>query len=290
MQARRAVVVGVDGTHSAQCAVRWGAAEASRRRVPLRLVTAYGWPPERRFEGLDVALDGDQQSDRVRGELAGAAAIAELAAPGVRIERQATAGHPVSVLVDESGRAQLIVVGDRGAGRVEAAVAGSVAVAVATHATCPVVVVRGCERELWEVATRPVVVGVDGSATGEAAIAFAFETASARGVSLVAVHAWPDRTPDRPVTDSAERELLSQRLAGWTEKYPDVRVSQVVTRSRPADGLLARAATAQLVVVGSRGWSGFSGLVLGSVSHALVHRSPCPVAVVRPNPTGGVTG
>lgn len=70
------------------------------------------------------------------------------------------------------------------------------------------------------------------------------------------------------------------------QKYPDTAVEQVVTRDRPAHGLIEQAARAQLVVVGSRGRGERAGLVLGSVGNAVVHRSPCPVAIVRPDTAG----
>jgi nucleotide-binding universal stress UspA family protein len=78
-----------------------------------------------------------------------------------------------------------------------------------------------------------------------------------------------------------EQQLLAERLAGWTEKYPDVRVERLVTCGPPTRSLLEQAAEAQLVVVESRGRGEFVGLVLGSVSNALVHRAACPVVVVR---------
>jgi nucleotide-binding universal stress UspA family protein len=289
---RRFVTVGVDGTRSAQRAVRWAAAEAGRRRSPLRLVTAFGWPSERYIDRREIAKNyRGELHDLLRGELEGAAAIAALEAPGIEIQQQLTVGYPIPVLVEEAERAQLIVVGDRGAGRIEGAVTGSVAVALAAHASCPIVIVRGTEPEPAQTAALPVVVGVDGSPTSEAAIAFAYDAAAARNVPLVAVHTWLDQTfgptlapmLDWGAIETEERQVLSQRLAGWAEKYPDVRVEQLVTCDRPAASLLEQAASAQLVVVGSRGRSEFSGLILGSVSHALVHRSPCPVAVVHPH-------
>jgi nucleotide-binding universal stress UspA family protein len=287
---RRTVVVGVDGSESAQRAVRWGAREAGRRRVPLRLVTAFGWPSERYVGRREIGKNyRGPLLEQVRGDLAGAAAVAELEVPGLEIEHQLTVGYPIPVLIGEAERAQLAVIGDRGAGKIEGALAGSVAVALATHASCPVVVVRGPEREPSETVALPVVLGVDGSPTSEAAIAFAYESASVRNVSLLAVHTWLDQVFDPalvPMLDwdsieTEERQVLSQRLAGWGQKYPDVRVEQVVTRDRPAHSLLEQAALGQLVVVGSRGHGEFAGFVLGSVSNALLHRAPCPVAVVR---------
>jgi len=138
------------------------------------------------------------------------------------------------------------------------------------------------------------VVGVDGSPTSEAAIAMAFEEASLRNVDLVAVHAWTDFSSDYSYAyahqflmdwnrvETEEQELLAQRLAGWQEKYPDVMVHRAVTRDRPVHHLLEHAAQAQLLVVGSRGRGGFSGMLLGSTSQALIYHAPCPLLVVRP--------
>jgi nucleotide-binding universal stress UspA family protein len=81
--------------------------------------------------------------------------------------------------------------------------------------------------------------------------------------------------------------VLAERLAGWGGKYPDVEVRRVVVRDRPAHALIeqATATAAQLVVVGSHGRGSAAGLVLGSVSHAVLHHSPCPVAIVRADPS-----
>ncbi len=295
---RRTVVVGVDGSDSAVRAVRWGAAEAARRRVPLRLVIAFGWPAE---VPAGHPHHGDAYRERLLGRsrehLAAAAAVASAAQPGIDVEQQLIVGSPVAALGAEARRAQLVVIGDRGLSRVEGLLVGSVAMALAAHAECPVVIVRWAQdgtaqRESAGTGTLPVVLGVDGSATSEAAIAFAFEAAAARQVSIVAVHTWSGMVFDPSVAsmgidwaavEEAERELLARQLAGWQEKYPATFVEQLVTRDRPAHGLLEQAARAQLVVIGSRGHGEVVGLVLGSVGNALVHRSPCPVAIVRPD-------
>ena len=289
---RRTVVVGVDGSDSATGAVRWGAAEAARRGVPLRLVSGFGWPKARPG---DHTHHGDAYREvllgHAREQLAAAGVVAAAEQPGIEVEQQLVVGSPIAVLGEEARRAQLVVIGERGTSRVEGLLVGSVAVALAAHASCPVVVVRWAERMSAETDALPVVLGVDGSATSEAAIAFAFEAAAARKVALVAVHTWAGMMFD-PATasmgidwvaiENAERELLRRQLAGWSEKYPDTFVEQFVTRDRPAHSLLEQAARAQLVVVGSRGRGEFVGLVLGSVGNALVHRSPCPVVIVRP--------
>jgi nucleotide-binding universal stress UspA family protein len=287
------VVVGVDGSQAALRAVRWAVGEAGRRQVPLRLVTASGWRfqpstgPQR--PGVDYR---DVLLERARAHLTPPPPVAPTAAarkaPGLAIEQQLVVGSAISVLCTESMAAQVVIIGDRGLSRIEGLLVGSVTVALAVHALCPVVVVRGDETD--QDLMLPVLLGVDGSSTSEAATAFAFEAASARGVVLVAMHTWSDMMFDPSMAAvvidwtavaEAESQVMTDRLAGWMEKFPDVTVEQVVTRDSPARHLLARAQQSQLVVVGSRGHGEFAGMVLGSVSNALLHRSPCPVAVVR---------
>lgn len=292
---RRRVTVGVDGSECALRAVRWAAAEAARRGAPLRLVTAFGWLPERAVDRPSFRLD---YREMLRGhagaQLATARAEARRAAPSTEVEAEVVTGSPYAVLAAEARTAELLVVGSRGRGRLEGLVAGSVGVALAARGPCPVVIVRGEERDPDEEAQLPVVVGVDGTAGGEAAIAFAFDLAASRQVELVAVHAWHDvPVPfgydpfgDPAAISDDELQALDERLAahlaGWARKHPDVPVRRLVAHGRPAPCLLEQAQQAQLVVVGSHGRGELAGLVLGSVGNVLVHRAPCPVAVVRP--------
>lgn len=291
LQAGRPVVVGVDGSASALEAARWAAREAHRRRVPLRLVGAFVWTIGHHLG--DPGLGTDYLAvlrQNARYELAAAAAAAADVMPHLAIEQEVVDGLPVPVLCAEASRAQLVVLGDRGLGGFTGLLAGSVAVALATSAPCPVVVVRGPTPDVPPAFDGPVVVGIDGSPTSEAALEFAFEAADLRRVSLVAVHTWTDYQAESTIgavlegeaIDGDERRLLAERLAGWSEKYPDVPVERLVTRYRPAATLIEQSGHAQLVVVGSRGRGGFAGLMLGSVSHALLHHAACPVAIVRP--------
>jgi nucleotide-binding universal stress UspA family protein len=284
------VVVGIDGSDSALHAVRWAADEAARRRAPLRLVTAFGWTEDQVVGQPGL---GTQYRDILLGQssrsLATAVATAGERQPDLDISHELRIGHPIGTLAEEARRAQLLVIGDRGLNRVEGLLVGSVGVAMAAHAECPVVVVRGEPAA----STLPVVVGVDASPVSEAAIAFAYQAAAERDVPLVAVHTWWDTFLDPGLTTQLfrdedqvyEEEQLVQRLAGWTEKYPQVPVRRIVSRDRPAHLLIEQSRGAQLVVVGSRGHGELAGLVLGSVSNALVHRSACPVAIVRPRST-----
>lgn len=288
----RTVVVGVDGSDSALQAVRWGAAEAGRRQVPLRLVFAFPWSDDVVFGPGSEARYRDTLLEHARTHLGDAVEAAEREQPDIDVEQQLVVGNPIDVLGAEAERAHVMVLGDRGLSRIEGLLAGSVSSALAAHAPCPVVVVRGTEREPSQTASMPVVVGVDLPSTSEAAIEFAMEAAAARSAPVVAVHAWSGQMllpgmatimSDWNLIETEERRVLSEQMAGWAEKFPGVPVEAIVSRDGPAHSLLAQADRAQLIVVGSRGRGGFAGIVLGSVSNALLHRAPCPVAVVRPS-------
>ena len=80
---------------------------------------------------------------------------------------------------------------------------------------------------------------------------------------------------------SIEDEALAERLAGWSERYPDVSVRREVVRQEPAVSLVDRSQWAQLVVVGSHGRGGFAGVLLGSTSAAVVMLARVPVIVAR---------
>ncbi|MFF5986519.1 universal stress protein [Prauserella flavalba] len=289
------VLVGVDGSDSALRATAWAARTAARHHAPLKIVAAltvaapYG-------AGVGVAqgyFDGLEEEGQRR--LAEAADVAAKAAAGLgelTVTTECLLGGAIPVLREQAAHARMLVVGTRGLGELTGTFVGSVAIALVSHGPCPVVVVRGRAPGAEPPAEGPVVVGVDGSPLSDAAVAAAFEEASLRKCPLVAVHAWSDvpllsafgpfagNAPWDEI-ETAEQVVLAERLAGWRERYPDVAVQRVVTRDRPAHSLLLLAERAQLVVVGTRGRGGFSGLLLGSTSNALVYSAPCPVLIVR---------
>ncbi|KOX14551.1 universal stress protein [Saccharothrix sp. NRRL B-16348] len=281
------IVVGVDGSASALAAVKWAAEEAARHRVPLKLVHAFLLPtrgyPEIVLTGHEVREAFEQQGSRWVDE---AAAAARAAVPEVEVETAVVIDRPAAALIAASDGARLVVLGSQGLGGFSGLLAGSVAVAVTAHGKCPVVVVRDEIRR-----DGPVVVGVDGSPTSEEAIAYAFAEASLLGAPLTAVIAWTDFlvdsayhsrfTVDWSQVEDEQLRLLAERLAGWQEKYPDVHVDRVVVHDRPVRALLDAAKDARLLVVGSHGQGGFTGMLLGSTSQALVYHAPCPLAVVR---------
>lgn len=287
----RPVVVGVDGSASCLHAVRWAADRCTRRGTGLRLLHACQIPTGYRSGIVDDDALRAALESQGRDWLLDAREAAEHTAPGLHIDVVLEVAPSVPALVKESRNASLLVLGSRGLGGFTGLLVGSTSVELAGRARCPLVVVRGHGDEAPPT-EGSVVVGVDGTELSEAAIGFAFDEASARDAELVAVHAWTDLVLETafpsgaaaldftPLAQEAE-ETLAERLAGWQQDYPDVRVTREVVRDRPTRALLGFADRAQQVVVGSRGRGGFRGLLLGSTSQHLLQHAPCPVAVVR---------
>ncbi|MEW2503721.1 universal stress protein [Amycolatopsis sp. CA-161197] len=290
------VVVGVDGSAGADEAVRWAARLASGRGLALELVNClqgaalyYGGG----LAGSDELFEQFRQEGERLVSAARELALSVDAALAVRTGVLFDDSAPA--LLDRSRRVRLIVVGRSGTGGFAGMLVGSTAATVAAHAECPVAVVRGRHGDGPVPLEGPVVAGVDCTPNSEAAVAAAFEEAAFRGVPLVAVHAWNDVTydsadstarlmPQPESLEPTEERLLAQRLAGWQEKFPDVEVRRALVRDRPRHALLDESDRAQLVVVGSHGRGGFTGMLLGSTAQALIHHSSCPVLVVRPEP------
>lgn len=288
------IVVGVDGSASALHAVRWAAREAMHRNTFLRLVHVCSLVPPGHADPVALL---DQYADTLldngwRWLSAAADAARAIAGTDLKVVADLRDGTTTKVLMEESGAARMVVLGSRGLGGFAELLAGSIAVTLAGHAHCPVVVLPSSAVDSSPADTGPVVVGVDGSTLSEAAVAFAFDAASLRGVPLLAVHTWLDVelagawTPlpvmvDWAAVHAEEERLLAERLAEWRGKYPTVEVRSMVSKDRPAKALLRAAESAQLVVVGSRGRGALIGFGLGSVSQYLLHHAPCPVAVIR---------
>lgn len=207
------------------------------------------------------------------------------------------------MLLDRVQTAEMIVLGWEGFDEYTGMLAGPVAAALTTHGLCTVAVIRGLPGPQEPALDGPVVVGVDGTTNSEPAIRVAFEEASQRGATLVAVHVWSDHKlsnffPDDNEFDwapheRAAQETLAKTLAGWSQDYPDVTVQTVVVPDRPVRNLLAQAEHAQLLVVGSHGRGGYTSvpmgsrrgaytnMLIGSTSHALLQKARCPLIIAR---------
>ncbi len=285
------VVVGVDASESSRYALDWAADEAALCGLPLRIVHAWLWHP---YDGtpIPVAVGEGSEQAVAKHVLDEAEARVRDRHPDLDVTSRLDHRSAGSALVEECAEASMVVVGSRGHGGFTGLLLGSVSLFVAGRADCPVVVVRRRPGELRGPEQSPeVLLGVDGSEPGQAAIEFAFAEASRLGVRLRALHAWTRPLPAGPgvalplVHDPQEmgREaarVLAEALAGWAEKYPDVEVVTEVSPDSAAKALVARSPQADLLVVGAHRLQGPVGLALGRVNHAVLHHAHCPVAVI----------
>ena len=292
---KNVVVVGVDGSDAAHGAFAHGAWEAHRRGCLLRLV--YAHQPAAPYGLLGLAPDPGLAHITKAGDelLADYQTRAHTAFPELRVDCQVITGSPGSALVAASAGADLVVVGSRGLGGFAGLLLGSVGTQLAAHSHAPVIVVRPPEdRGSLGVgpAPAPVVVGIDGIPESTAALGFAFDEASARGVPLIATYAWwilppTDSGPMTPQhydlaeAESEARRMLAEAVAGWAEQYPDVEVLlQPVRALNPVLGLLELSRKAGLLVVSRRGGNTLSRLLFASIGDVAVREAECPVAVV----------
>ncbi|WP_280234893.1 universal stress protein [Nocardia cyriacigeorgica] len=280
------IVVAVDGSPQSMHAVAWAAADAASRGRALSIVSAPELPSDMRPSVLFSAEDIAGSRHRAEQSLAKAAEVA--GSSGVpEISTELVEGRIVGYLLGRSADAVLLVVGSRGLGAYRRSLLGSVSTAVTRHANCPVAVIRDVSATDVVSAAKPVLVGVDGTRNSEPAIELAFDEASRRKVGLTALHSWTDVTGmDIPMLDWVDSEdieaaTLAESLAGYAERYPDVEVQRILERDRPARSLVRESENAQLVIVGSHGRGGFTGMLLGSTSESVLHSVECPVIVVR---------
>ncbi len=262
VQAQRPVVVGVDDRPSSRVALDWAIEEAVRRSRRLHVLHAHE----------------DSPGARHCAALSAAAAHARSVARTIEVSTELTSLRPAPALVDASLRSECLVVGARGRAPLAGVLLGTTSLEVSAHAVCPVVVVR----QYPEVGVRRpgVVVGADGSELSTKAIGYAFGEASARMLPLTVVQVWSSDLDDAARSGQADA-LAAEQVAGWGEDYPDVTVRRHVLRGHPVQALVDHSRGAELLVVGSRGRGGLTGLLLGSVSQGVIQHAHCPVAVVR---------
>ncbi|MEU0086027.1 universal stress protein [Streptomyces sp. NPDC006274] len=283
------LVVGVDGSESSFLATDWAADEALRRGLPLRLVYASLW---QRYEGAALATGLDRPDEQVLAEniVGTAAERVRRRTPDVKVATDVLPDDTVSALLREGRHAFALVTGSRGRGDIAGLLLGSVSLAVAAGAQCPVVVVRGDKAGLAGAHHR-ITLGVGDADTDSAAVRFAFREAELRGCTLDVVRAW--RCPAHESTDHPllagdparyheERasKLLDEALETAVRDHPDVRLKRATVEGPARKVLLARSAAADLLVVGARRRHTHFGMQLGRVGHTVLHHASCPVVVV----------
>ncbi|MGA5276356.1 universal stress protein [Streptomyces cellulosae] len=282
---RRPIVVGVDPDPEKRLALSWAADEAERRKLPLRLVHAQGTPTGGYRSG-EVRPSWEEWNRELHGlgdqVLKDAVSFVESRQPAVDLSTLLAEGEPAWILHEESRDASLVVVGSRHLSRRRGLFSSaSVALPLAAHAACPVVVAAEPEH----ITQQPpyFVVGVDGSPHSAAGVDLAVEEADLRGAIVRALYVWHPPllgVLDEHATVNECRRVLAETVAGRTAAHPDVELHHEVVRGHPVEVLTEASEHALGLVVGTRGHGGFTGMMLGSVSQGVLLHARCPVITV----------
>ncbi|GGV65826.1 stress-inducible protein [Streptomyces longisporoflavus] len=281
MPTPQTIAAGIDGSPESLAAADWAAREALHRALPLHIVHAYDQPSERiNLPEIEVPFH------RESGALDRAVRQISHAHPTQEILHEQVTGPPTEALLATSGSSALLVLGSRGFGALAGVLVGSVALAVAARAHCPVVLVRAEDRTEDEGEPspeglgRPIVLGLDMYRPCDELLEFAFFTASTRRAPLHVVHAWA--TPLVPSADASDPAATKSRhltaaLAPWRHKFPGTQVTERLVHGLAGHHLVKSAADADLLVVGRRIPAGAR---LGRTAHSAIHHARCAVAIV----------
>lgn len=285
------VLVGSDGSEPALAAARWAADWARLHDLGLTLVAVVPPMPvparPTAVMPLPQAADfTDRVAEAARAHLSDSVAATHAYAPGVDVTSALVTGHPAATLAELSREAGLTVLGATGASGLRRALLGGTVSAVLHHAQGNVAVVPAAGGD----PAGAVLVGLDIDAHAPDVAQAAIAAAQALDRPLLAVQAW-DLVPyyamdgtavlmrDEADIAAAARESLDELTA--PAAAAGVTVERVVRFGRAQDVLADLAPAACLLVVGSRGYGGFTGLLLGSVSRALTTHPQTPTLVVR---------
>jgi nucleotide-binding universal stress UspA family protein len=277
------VVVGI-GRSPQDAVLDWAATEAAARRCDILLVHVVSDPYVLPQAGTGpVGLDGARLGAQALVE--DAAAHMRRRSAGVAVRTLVERGSPAIRLLGTAEDADLLVVGGPRSGPRP----GPLVHGLAGRAAPPLVVVPPSWPGGADGTSGRIVVGVDGSEAGMAAVEFAFREAAQRRTSLTAVHVTAPPVfllPGAPapsrldMADPDAAEYVSQVLAGFEKEY-EVAADRLFPEGHAAPTLVAAARTAALLVVGSRGHGILKRAVLGSVGQGVLRSAACPVAVIR---------
>lgn len=284
----RRFVVGVDGSPQSAAALEWAVARARLGGDQLELVHVYETPVVVDFYGYQAMIAASVADDLAAAghDLveAGRARVEQLA-PDVPVTVRVDSGHPAPVLVEASRSADLVVVGRRGLGWAASALVGSVADRVTVQSACPVAVIG----EDGAPESGPIVVGVDGSATGTQALRWAVAEASVRGTSVRAIAAYdvlhPAFTADPEMAEQLRKDVEAEARATVADVLDEqgetaAPIDLVLEPKRAAEAILGAADGAQLVVVGTHGKGVVRRMLLGSTSRVVLNEADRPVVLV----------
>ncbi|MCY7395706.1 MAG: universal stress protein [Nocardioides sp.] len=275
------IVVGVDGSPSADDALDWAADQAVLDHRPLTLVHAVSIS---RPDWTDPAVAGIDEilvvvCNRARVMLTEATSRVTAVHPGLVVHHVLSEADPREALLGLADEAAMIVLGSRGRGPVRSLLLGSVSVAVARLSSCPVVVLHPSGPA---VTRRGVLVGVDGTGESHPALEFAYRLAASRGWPLTVLQCVPDTEVGVavPQTHPERVAALAEAVESTGAKFPDVVVELSVHDGFLDQRLVQLSPQMDVVVVGAAPTSRLQRLVYGALAPTVIEHARGVVAVV----------
>lgn len=280
------IVVGVDHSEESLMALEFAVEEAELRNADLEVVWAWGdHMPVSEMSGY--AIDAVEVEARAQMQLDGL--VTSRIPKDLDVTTRAIVDKPEAALLDSARSAGLLVVGARGHGGFLGLQLGSVSLKVASHAVCPVAVIRP-QVEAPESRSEPrIVVGIDGSDSARNALRWAMAEAAIRGLPVTVVNGWMEPAVDIPypglvapveAIERAAKELLDSEIEAAAQRNPDVSVRAEPVCAGGASALIDASNGASLVVVGSKGQGDFIGHLLGSVTQQVLRHAGCSTVVI----------
>jgi nucleotide-binding universal stress UspA family protein len=290
------ILLATDGSKEAESAAKAAVRLAQETGSELHVVYVHALPL--------YTHDPSSFEPEVRKRLEKAAStrleqlVGRIEASGGEVERSHLgAGRPDAEIIDQAEEigAGLIVMGSRGFGAIRRTLTGSVSDSVVRHAHCPVLIVRG---EAFVFPTK-ILLPTDGSEEANRAASTAIEMSGSTGSELYIVYveptpyayefaAWEGVNPDLPtsineVALNRARVTLDEHVSRIRDMGGEIAEAHALAGHPDTEivGLAGRLGIG-LVVLGSRGLGPLKRALMGSVSDSVVHHSPCPVMVVRP--------
>lgn len=257
------VLVGFDSSPPAALALDWAVHEVAARGSSLRISSLEGDPTSSPRDGVDDLHE--QRLARVLREL-------HDEHPSLVVDLTATRGNPRRALIEDAGNADLLVLAPSHEESAESVLLESLAKKAVRRSPCPVVIVRGAHKT----PVRRIVVGVDGSSAAAAAIDWACTETNLHRADLLVIHA-----REREIS-RAESGCVLDLAVNECREHTTAQVRGALVEGSPISALLDASRTADIVVIGSRGRSGFKTALFGSVALSVAEGAHCPVAVTHP--------
>jgi nucleotide-binding universal stress UspA family protein len=256
--------------------------------APPPAVFTEAYVPPQVYEELlrSARREAEEGLDRLLGSVAGSGTKVRM-----RLEEGPPAERVLDVVAEES--ADLLVVGTHGRTGLQRVVLGSVADRLMRQATCPVLTVRPAPDGAPREGIRRICYATDFSPTARAAWPWAVAIASAAGAEIDLVHVTFEPVPDRHLsaeTIGRMAQVLHDQGRSEAERFlerstlPRERIHVRLASGAPGEQIVhrAREEAADLVVMGTHGWSGIARWMLGSVANHVIQAAPCPVLTVSP--------